>query len=126
MGREQFQIEYVFDKVSRNSLWNHLTTVSGLSSWFAEKVVIEGNLYNFKWKKTVEQAEIIEQKPGVSVRYRWLDDEEEYYFEFLIHGIELTGGTALEIIDFAEPDEKADAINLWDTQIDALKRTLGI
>jgi len=30
------------------------------------------------------------------------------------------------ITDFAESDEKEDAIYLWDTQISDLKRTLGI
>ncbi len=126
MKREQFQIEYVFDKVSRNSLWNHLTTVPGLSAWFAEKVEIEDNIYNFQWNKTLEQAEVLEQKQSVSIRYRWVDDEAPYYFQFSIQEFELTGATVLEITDFAEADEIVDAINLWNTQIEALKRTLGI
>ena len=126
MKREQFQIEYVFDKVSRNSLWNHLTTVTGLSAWFAEKVEIENNIYNFQWNKTLEQAEVLEQKQSVSIRYRWVDDEAPYYFQFSIQEFELTGATVLEITDFAEAEEKVDAINLWNTQIEALKRTLGI
>ena len=46
--------------------------------------------------------------------------------KFIIHHIELTGATALEITDFATPDEKADAIELWDTQVAELRRTLGI
>jgi hypothetical protein len=32
----------------------------------------------------------------------------------------------LEITDFAEPDEKGDAITLWETQVDLLKRRLGV
>ena len=74
-----------------------------------------------------EQAEIIEIKPEVSVRYRWLEEEDENaYFEFIIHTIELTGSMALEITDFAELNEKTDAIDLWDSQVEVLKRTLGI
>lgn len=127
MSKEKFHIEYIFDKVSQNSLWNHLTTPPGLSAWFAEDVSINGNIYTFKWNKASEEAELISMKPGINVRYRWMDEEDENaYFEFKIHTIELTGGTALEITDFAEADEKADSINLWDTQIEELKRTLGI
>ena len=48
------------------------------------------------------------------------------YFEFQIHTHELTGSTSLQITDFAEPDEKRDSIDLWDTQVEELKRTLGI
>lgn len=127
MKKEKFHIEYVFDKVSRRSLWNHVTTPPGLSSWFADDVFINNSVYTFKWDKEEEQAEVISVKPEVSVRYHWLEDEEtQSYFEFKIHTIELTGATALEITDFAEPDEKEDAIDLWDSQVDMLKRTLGI
>ena len=127
MNKEKFHIEYIFDNVSQKSLWNHLTTPPGLSAWFAEDVSIEGNVYTFKWNKAIEEAELIAMKPGATVRYRWIDEDDEHaYFEFIIHPIELTGGTALEITDFAEPDEKADSINLWDSQIETLKRTLGI
>ena len=38
----------------------------------------------------------------------------------------MTGTTALEVTDFAEIDEKSDSIELWDSQICNLKRSLGI
>ncbi len=127
MKKEKFHIEYVFDTVSRRSLWNHLTTPPGLSSWFADDVTISDNTYVFKWDKEEQIAEVLSMKPEISVRYRWTDEENDsIYFEFIIHTIELTGATALEITDFAEPDEKQDSIELWDTQITELKRTLGI
>ena len=47
MKKEKFHIEYIFDKVSRRSLWNHLTTALGLSAWFADEVIINDNLYTF-------------------------------------------------------------------------------
>lgn len=127
MKKEKFHIEYVFDKVSRRSLWNHLTTPPGLSAWFADDVIIDDTIYTFKWNKIAEEAEVLNMKPEASIRYRWLDEEDENsYFEFQIHSIELTGATALQITDFAEPDEKTDSIDLWDTQVGELKRTLGI
>ena len=126
MMKEKFHIEYVFDKVSKRSLWNHLTTPPGLSSWFADDVDIYGDTYIFSWKKTQEKALVISMKPQLWVRYKWEEEAENVYFEFRIHTIELTGGVALEITDFAEPSEKADYISLWDAQVDALKRTLGV
>ena len=127
MKKEKFQIEYVFDKVSRRSLWNHLTTPPGLSAWFADDVNISNDTYVFKWDKDEQEAEIVSLKPENSVRYRWKEEEDKHaYFEFAIHTVELTGATALEITDFATPDEKDDSIDLWDSQIEELKRTLGI
>ena len=127
MKKEKFHIEYIFDKVSRRSLWNHLTTPPGLSAWFADAVTSNDNTYVFKWNRDEQEAEVLSVKPEISIRYRWTDEEEDnVYFEFLIHTVELTGATALEITDFAEPDEKKDSINLWDSQVYELKRTLGI
>ena len=127
MKKEKFHIEYIFDKVSRRSLWNHLTTPPGLSAWFADDVTINDNTYVFKWNRDEQEAEVLSIKPEISIRYRWTDEEEDnVYFEILIHTVELTGATALEITDFAEPDEKKDSINLWDSQVYELKRTLGI
>lgn len=127
MKKEKFHIEYIFDKVSRRSLWNHLTTPLGLSSWFADEVNIKGNRYTFIWNKEQQQADVIGSKPENFIRYRWVDEEDENtYFEFIIHTIELTGSTTLEITDFAEPEEKKDSIDLWDSQVANLKRTLGI
>ena len=127
MKKEKFHIEYIFDKVSRRSLWNHLTTPPGLSAWFADDVTINDNTYVFKWNRDEQEAEVLSVKPEISIRYRWTDEEEDnVYFEFLIHTVDLTGATALEITDFAEPDEKKDSINLWDSQVYELKRTLGI
>lgn len=107
MKKEKFHIEYIFDKVSRRSLWNHLTTALGLSAWFADEVIINDNLYTFKWRKEAQEAIVIDSKPENFIRYRWVDEEDENaYFEFIIHTIELTGSTALEITDFSEPGRK--------------------
>ncbi|MDX9726988.1 MAG: START-like domain-containing protein, partial [Bacteroidales bacterium] len=53
-------------------------------------------------------------------------DPESNFFEFKITVHDLTGDLSLLITDFAEPDEKDDEIYLWDTQINNLKRVLGI
>ncbi len=127
MKKEKFHIEYVFDKVSRRSLWNHLTTPPGLSAWFADDVIIDDNRYIFVWDKTEQEAEILSVRPELSIRYRWSEeDDDNSYFEFKIQTVELTGSTSLQITDFAEPGEMSDSINLWDTQVEELKRTLGI
>ena len=86
MQKEKFHIEYIFDKVSNHSLWNHLTTPRGLSSWFADDVNIHSQTYTFTWRKVQEQAVVIKLEPEVCIRFHWVDDEEaSSYFEFIIH-----------------------------------------
>ena len=110
MKKEKFHIEYVFDKVSKRSLWNHLTTPPGLSSWFADDVNVDGDKYVFMWNKTHETALAIYMKPETCVRFRWESDDENVYFEFRLHTIELTGSVALEITDFAEPSDRKSVV----------------
>lgn len=124
--KERIHLEYVFDKVSRNSLWNHLTTPTGLSEWFADDVSINDNIFVFSWNKAEQEAEQIEYVNLSHVRFRWSDEEDDSYFEFRIHTVEITGAIALEITDFAEEYEKEESINLWDSQVKVLKRSLGI
>lgn len=128
MKKEEFHIEYTMNRVSRHCLWNLLTTVNGLSSWFAEKVTISpNNKYSFSWKKEEQMASVIEMNPEQNIKFQWDNDKDSNsYFEFTIYQTELTGITTLEITDFALPSEKEDYIDLWDSQIATLKRKLGI
>lgn len=129
MKKEKFHIEFVMGNASQNSLWRMISQVDGLSEWFADEVSMNGdeNLYTFFWGKSENQAQIIGKKSQSGIRYRWMDEEDQnVYFEFLLHKLDLSGEMTLEITDFAEPDEKGDAISLWESQIEQMKRKLGV
>ena len=129
MLKEKFHIEFVMGSATQASLWRMISQIDGLSEWFADEVSMsdDENLYTFFWGKSDNQAEIINVKPQQSIRFRWLDeDDENVYFEFQLHKLELSSEIALQITDFAEPNEKGDAIALWETQIDKMKRQLGV
>ncbi|MGI6340327.1 MAG: START-like domain-containing protein [Bacteroidales bacterium] len=123
----RYELEYTLN-CSPKVLFSRLSTPEGLSEWFADNVTIEGNIFTFHWNKTQSKARLAALRENKLVRFEWLgsEDEEIEYFEFRIDVHELTNDLALIIIDFAEPDEKEDAIYLWDTQIADLKRILGI
>ena len=129
MLKEKFHIEFVMGNATQASLWRMISQIDGLSEWFADEVTMndEENIYTFRWGKSDNQAEIISVKPQQSIRYRWLDeDDENIYFEFQLHKLELSNEIALQVTDFAESDEKGDAIALWETQIEEMKRQLGV
>jgi len=127
MKKEKFHIEFVFDKASKNTLWEYISTAAGLAEWFADSVVVDGKLFTFQWKHYINEADVIGIIPYNYVRFHWLEDENPAtFFEFRLHKIELTGGISLEITDFAEESEKKSAVVLWETQIKTLKRVLGL
>ena len=89
---------------------------------------MEGDLFSFYWNGSESKARLSAIKDNKLVRFEWLgmENEEDSYFEFRINTDELTGDVALMISDFAEDDEKEDSVYLWDSQINDLKRILGI
>lgn len=128
MRKEKYILEYVFDKASKSSLWARMATPDGLSEWFADEVnKIDDKRYSFVWDKYPVEAKMIGLNPNTYIRFQWIDEENpSAYFEFRLHKNELTGGLVLEVTDFAEQSEKENAIALWDSQINALRRLLGL
>ena len=128
MKKEKYSIEFALGNASQNSLWRMLTDSTLMEEWFAVKVrVIDAKFYTFTWEENVQKVEQEVIKEGTQVRYNWLaEDRLGTYFEFKIHNMELSSAIALEVIAFSTPNEKDDAIFLWETQIDMLKRKLGI
>ena len=125
--RQKYELEYTLN-CSPKVLFSRLSTPEGLCEWFADNVNIEGDVFTFFWKKSESKARLVALKDNKFVRFEWFEnnDEESNYFEFRINIEELSGSVALIITDFADPEEKDDAIYLWDTQISELKRVLGI
>ncbi|HKK59162.1 MAG TPA: START-like domain-containing protein [Salinivirga sp.] len=131
MSKDKYTLEYPFNS-SPKVLFNRLSTASGLSEWFADDVYVNDKTFTFVWDGMEQKAEMLIRKTPEIVKFKWLDEEEEEvsemdpYFEFRIRKDDLTGETALLITDFAHDDDKDDAIELWDTQINALKHKLGL
>ena len=60
------------------------------------------------------------------MRLRWDDEEPNTFFEMRIIFNEMTREHTLEITDFVLPDEIDDQKDLWDSQIEQLKRQSGM
>lgn len=118
-------MEYTFN-TSPHVLFNRLSTPAGLSEWFADDVNLKQGRYSFFWDGTEQIAEVISRKDNKHIRFRWLDNDEDSYFEFRIQKDELTGALALFITDFTETGEEEDTRDLWDTQVAELKHAIGL
>ena len=125
--RQKLELEYTL-YCSPKVLFSRLSTPEGLEEWFADNVFADKDLFTFTWDKTESKARLAALKENRLVRFEWvdMDNTESNYFEFKINVHELTSDLALIISDFADPEEKDDAIFLWDTQIGELKRILGL
>ena len=122
---QKFELEYTFN-TSPKVLYDRLSTPDGLSEWFADDVFLKGGNYSFVWEGSEQLAEIVGQKDNKFIRFRWVEEDEEEYFEFKIQKDELTGDLALLITDFADSEELEDATELWNSQIADLKHAIGL
>ena len=128
MGKEKIKMEYMLKGGSENVIWSIISAPSGLETWFADKVTAKEKVYTFQWGKTeTRQAEIVHSRTNHFIRFHWLDDEDKKsYFELKIVYNELTEDLMLEVTDFAEIAEKEDIKDLWNSDIEKLKRVSGL
>lgn len=106
------------------SLFRAITTAEGLSEWFADKVEVTGNIYTFYWNKIPHVAIMITKKENSSIKFYWADDHEAV-FEFKIIQNELISTNSLIITDLVEEEELVGTANLWNNQVEKLKRSIG-
>jgi len=122
--KKKFNLEYEI-KSSPRILYSFLSEANGLTQWFADKVVYRDQVYIFTWDDEEQKAKLLGSKENKFVRFRWLDDEPQYYFEMEIVQDELTNDVALNITDFATEDTIAERKLIWDNQIDYLFSVIG-
>lgn len=123
-NKVKINLEYIVN-CSPKVLYNRLSTASGLTEWFADDVRVRGKRYTFIWDGSEQAAEMTLHKENRLVRFNWVDEEDDVYFEFKISRDELTGDVSLLITDFAEEDEVDETRGLWNSQISDLKHVLG-
>ena len=96
-----------------------------LKEWFADAVSVAGKKYVFEWNGQEQCATVIGRRDGLSIRFMWDDETSRAYFEMSISVNEMTDDTTLIVTDYAEPDELDDSKELWETQVDTLRRAIG-
>jgi len=120
----KFELEFPI-QASSQLLFQYISTPSGLSEWFADNVNLRGELFTFIWDDSEEQAKLLAKKNGERVKFKWLDDDTNSYFEIRIQVDGITKDVSLMVTDFAEEDEVEETKMLWDNQISDLKKVLG-
>nr|WP_319571238.1 START-like domain-containing protein [uncultured Draconibacterium sp.] len=123
-SKVKINLEYLIN-CSPKVLYNRLSTASGLTEWFADDVRVRGKRYTFIWDGSEQTAEMTLHKENRLVRFNWVDEDEDTYFEFKIARDELTNDVSLLITDFAEEDEVDETRGLWNSQVADLKHVLG-
>ena len=120
----KYELEFPI-QASPNMLYQYISSASSLSEWYADNVNSRGKIFSFFWDGVEEKAELISSKNNQFVKFKWLEEDDNYYFEIKIVVDELTKDVSLMVTDFSEVDEVEESKMLWESQIADLKQVLG-
>ena len=120
----KYELEFPI-QASPNMLYQYISSASSLSEWYADNVNSRCKVFSFFWDGVEEQAELVSSKNNQFVKFKWLEEDDNYYFEIKIVVDELTKDVSLMVTDFSEEDEVEESKMLWESQIADLKQVLG-
>lgn len=120
----KFDIEFPIHS-SPAFLYQYLSTPDGLAEWFADNVNSRSDVFTFIWDDSEEDAKRISYKTNERIRYKWLAEEDDTYFEFRIEVDAITKDVSLMVTAFADEDEVEESKMFWENQISELKQKIG-
>ncbi len=119
---EKFSLEYDF-RTSPRLLYTAISTPEGLSRWFADVVIVEDDVFVFRWEGSEQRARLVECKENEYVKFLWLDDfHHDHCLEMKIDVEPVSSLVALIITDFAEPVDIDFSQRIWESQVRKLQR----
>jgi uncharacterized protein YndB with AHSA1/START domain len=129
MEKFKYSNEYEL-RASPKMLFPYISTASGLSQWFAQKVNNKPDQkFDFYWDNESHIAQQTSLRLNKSVKFEFLntsdDNHDNNYVEFKIEVGDLTGATFLKITDYSTTTDEEELRELWDSFIDVLKETVG-
>lgn len=93
----------------------------------ADKITECNGVYTFQWgKEETREAELQGCREGVYIRFHWRDEGPKTYFELRINVSELTKAHILEITELAKNEDEEDLVQMWESQMDDLRRVAGL
>ncbi|GAB3338240.1 hypothetical protein GCM10027299_50190 [Larkinella ripae] len=130
MEKYKFIAEYEL-RASPKVLFPYISTASGLSQWFANKVNTRpDHQFDFFWDNESHLARQVSIRQNKSVRFEFLNGtgtapEEHNYIDFRVDVSELTQSTFLRITDYSSNTDADELKSLWNSLIDKLKEIVG-
>jgi len=121
---KKYNLEFIF-VASPKRLFYYLSNVDGLSEWFADSVKFKDETFHFCWGETEQQALIVNKKENEFIRFRWLDEDEDVFFEFAVSNESISNEITLIITDFSFENEIKNAEMVWNEAVKKLIRLLG-
>jgi len=130
-GKKLFTSDYEIH-ASLKMLYPYIQSPGGLSEWFADNVNInnQDKTYNFIWDSEEHKARLAAHRTNHFVKFEFVPESEEdekdpSYFELRLEFNEVTQSVFLKVTDYSDFDDVQELNDLWDSLVDALRKTVG-
>jgi uncharacterized protein YndB with AHSA1/START domain len=125
MKRVLVDLEFFF-RSSVPMVFEYVSSPEGLSRWFCDKVLVKDEIYDFFWEDSHEKAKVLDFDDDHKIIFHWEDAEEQKeYLEFCVYKSPITNQTILNIKEYCDEDEVSDVSELWESQVEELRKLLG-
>ncbi len=119
---QKYTLEFHIN-ASPKLLYTLISTAEGLARWFADRVVVKGEIFHFYWEGSTQTARIVDSKEFEMVQFEWTDDYHEgFSMEMHILHEPVSGESALIISDHSEYSDMEFSKLWWAGQVARLQR----
>jgi uncharacterized protein YndB with AHSA1/START domain len=128
--KRRFEREYAIN-ASLKILFPYIASASGLSRWFCDDVRPGSDQrFNMVWDKQNHFAEIASQRPGRSIRYVFLDEQQQPlldadYLDFTLEASRITDEVFLRVTDYSDYPDAQEHQELWEGLVGRLRDQVG-
>jgi uncharacterized protein YndB with AHSA1/START domain len=129
-AKRRFEMEYSIN-ASPKILFPYIASASGLSQWFCDDVRLDpDHRLNMVWDKQNHYAEIMNQRPGRSIRYVFLDEHKRplndaNYLDFTLESSRITDEVFLRVTDYSDHFDMKEHQELWEGLVSKLREQVG-
>jgi len=119
---QKYSMEFHIN-ASPKLLYTLISTAEGLATWFADRIVVKDDVFEFEWKGSKQSARLVESKEFEMAHFEWIDDYHEGFSMVMqIQHEPVSGESALIISDFTEFSDMEFSRLWWTGQIARLQR----
>lgn len=128
--KQRFEREFSIN-ASPRILFPYIASASGLAQWFCDDVRREvGQRLTMVWDKQNHYAEVAQERPGRSIRYVFLDEQQQPapdadYLDFCLEASRITHEVFLRVVDYSDHTNGQEQHELWEGLVDRLRHQVS-
>lgn len=128
--KHRFEREFPIN-ASPRILFPYIASPTGLAQWFCDDVqAASAQRLTMVWDQQNHYAEITAERPGRSIRYVFLDEQQQPaadadYLDLSLEASRITHEVFLRVVDYSDYRSEAEQQELWEGLVDRLRHQVS-